>query len=584
MIAGVRGRLWRRRMVIALLLVTAAILAAISGYSYYTYQQATADLIIESDRQLAFVSAVRLQEEMSKFADELSLLARTPGIRSGIDATQRSALQQARHRMSIFDGGVVLLNNFGRVQAAEPERSDILGADWSDYDFFRELLSSSRPHFSNIAAVGPDGVEVVVVSVPVLGENQEFMGALVGLFRVGESGVSPLYASIVRLRIDQSGSTYILDSTGRILYDSEQVRVGDRLVSPVQQTPNLRAVAQRMIDPDGNDVISAYASVPGTRWTLLIEDNWTTVTSKTHSYARNLLLILAAGIILPTLGVTALIRNQNAERLERERSEQEQRVAGLIQQRVLPRALPMLPGWSLAVYHKQVGTPGQDFYDALLLEDGQLMLVIGHVTEQGLTAAHILSTTRAALRGAARLGLSPAEALQYGNSLLCPEMPVDRCVTLVYAVLDSWGGRLRLANAGFSPPRLDDGAGEGDWQIAGSPLGVAPEAVYHEGQVFVQPGHCILFYSDGLVNVCDGVGQPFGLARLQALVDEHGCDPEALVEALEGALRRFHDKGGVFPDDVTLLVLQRLPAGPAVAAAGAQAQGMAFPAPEFDVD
>ena len=69
-----------------------------------------------------------------------------------------------------------------------------------------------------------------------------------------------------------------------------------------------------------------------------------------------------------------------------------QRVAGLIQQRVLPRALPMLPGWSLHAYHKPVNTPGQDFYDTMLLEDGQLMLVIGHVAEEGLAAAHARGT------------------------------------------------------------------------------------------------------------------------------------------------------------------------------------------------
>ncbi|HSN77687.1 MAG TPA: SpoIIE family protein phosphatase [Anaerolineae bacterium] len=582
MVAKLSGRLWRRRLVIALLLLTAAILVIISGYSYWTYQEATADLVIETDRQLAFVSAARLREELTKFADELLLVARVPGIRAENEAT--AALQQARHRLSIFDGGVVLLDNFGRVRAAEPERGEILGADWSERDFFRALLNSSRAYFSNITGVGPNGAEVVVVSVPILGENQEFVGALVGMFRVGESGVSPLYASVVRLRIGQTGSTYILDSDGRILYDSEQVRVGDRLLLSGQQDEDVRGAAQRMLDPDGNDVISASATVPGTRWKLVIEDNWATVTSKTQNYARNLLLILAAGIVLPTLGMTALIRNQSAERLERERSEQEVRVAGLIQQRVLPRALPMLPGWSLAVYHKQVDTPGQDFYDALLLEDGQLMLVVGHVTEQGLTAAHILSTTRAALRGATHLKLSPAEALHYGNSLLCPEMQMDRCVTLVYALLDAWGGRLRLANAGFNPPWLDDGDRVGDRQITGSPLGVAPDAVFHEAQVFVQPGHCVVFYSDGLVNACDAVGEAFGLSRLQALVDENNCDAEAIVEAMEGALRRFQEKGGVLPDDVTLLVLQHL-ADEALTVSGAgRSQRVEFSAPEFDVD
>jgi sigma-B regulation protein RsbU (phosphoserine phosphatase) len=244
----------------------------------------------------------------------------------------------------------------------------------------------------------------------------------------------------------------------------------------------------------------------------------------------------------------------------------------------------MLPGWSLAVVHKPVPTPGQDFYDALLLEDGQLMLVTGHVAEQGLAAAHVLSTTRSALRGAARLHLAPAEALRYGNDLLCPEMQLDRCVTVVYALLDVWSGRLQLANAGFSPPLLDDGSGEDDLQIIGSPLGVAPDTVYREAQLSVQPGHCIVFYSAGLTEARNVQGEAYGLARLQALVDEHSCDAEAIAEAVESSLRSFLENGGALPDDVTVMVVQRLSETPDTTQQAGRSKPVSLPTPEFDVD
>ena len=584
MLARFSGRKWRSRFVIVLMALTLAILAGVSAYSYWVYQQATADLVIESNRQYAFVSAVRLQGELARFSDELFLVARSPAMRRDSDTERRVALQEARHRMSIFDGGVLLLDNFGRVVATEPERNDIVGADWSDRDFFRELLTSSRPYFSNVIDVGPDHSNVVLIRVPVLGERQEFVGALVGMFRLGESGVSPLYASIVRLRIGQTGTTYLVDNNGRILYDSDQARMGGTLDLSSRPGQSVQGTAQRMRDPDGNDVIAAFAPIPGTRWTLVIEDDWSVVTNKTSSYARNLLAILAVGIALPVLGVTLFIRTQNAEMLERERIDQEQRVAGLIQQRVLPRALPMLPGWSLAAYHKPVNTPGQDFYDAMLLEDGQLMLVIGHVAEEGLAAAHILSTARTALRGAARQQLSPAEALRYANSLLCPELQIDHCVTLVYTVLDAWGGRLRIANAGFNQPWLGDGEGDGGVQIAGPPLGAAPDACYEEGQVFVQPGHCVMFYSNGVTNARDNRGRGFGLARLRILVDEHDCDAEAIVDAAEQEIKRFLEKGGSLPDDITILALQRLPAPPPGTQLVQPTRYVVSPEPGFDVD
>ena len=585
MLARFSGRKWRSRFVIALMLLTLTILAGVSAYSYWIYQRATADLVTESNRQYAFVSAVRLQGELARFSDELFLVARSPAMRRDSDAARQTALREARHRLSIFDGGVMLLDNFGRVLATEPENSDISGIDWSDRDFFRELLTSSRPHFSNVISAGPGRSNVVLLSVPILGESQEFVGALVGMFRLGESGVSPLYASIVRLRIGQTGTTYLVDNNGRILYDSDQIRIGGTLDPPPRPGPSVQGTAQRTRDPDGNDVIAAFAPVPGTRWTLVIEDDWSVVTNKTSSYARSLLAILAVGIALPVLGVTLFLRTQNAEMLERERIDQEQRVAGLIQQRVLPRALPMLPGWSLATYHKPVSTPGQDFYDTMLLEDGQLMLVIGHVAEEGLAAAHILSTARTALRGAARQQLSAAEALRYANSLLCPELQIDHCVTLIYAVLDAWGGRLCMANAGFNQPWMDDGRGEGGMEIMGPALGVAPDACYEEGQIFVQPGYCVIFYSNGVTNARDNRGRGFGLMRLRTLVDEHDCDAEAIVDAAEQEVKRFLEKGSSLPDDVTILVLQRLPtASPDASQLIHRASSVAFPAPDFDVD
>jgi len=94
---------------------------------------------------------------MSKYAEVLTSLTRTPEIYGGDVEARRAALTRARFRLAVFDGGVILLNNFGEVQAAEPERPEILGDDWSGNDFFRELLISSGPYYSGAVRVGPDG-------------------------------------------------------------------------------------------------------------------------------------------------------------------------------------------------------------------------------------------------------------------------------------------------------------------------------------------------------------------------------------------------------------------------------------------
>ena len=157
--------------------------------------------------------------------------------------------------------------------------------------------------------------------------------------------------------------------------------------------------AGRTRDAEGHDVVAAYAPVPGTRWTLVSEDDWAAVTSATRRYARILLILLVLGMVLPPLGMGLLVREKNAEMLERERTGQETRVANLIQQRLLPRQAPVLPGWSLAVHYQPATTARGNFHDFLLLPDGRLMLALADVTETGLPAAHVIATTRATLRG-----------------------------------------------------------------------------------------------------------------------------------------------------------------------------------------
>jgi sigma-B regulation protein RsbU (phosphoserine phosphatase) len=132
---------------------------------------------------------------------------------------------------------------------------------------------------------------------------------------------------------------------------------------------------------------------------------------------------------------------------------------------------------------------------------------------------------------------------------------------------------------------LDDGNSDGDAQIVGMPLGIATDSIYQEAQTSVQPGHCLIFYSDGLINARNSQGETFGLTRLQALVNEHSGDAEAIVEAAETVLRQFQEKGGVLPDDLTLMVLQRLANAPVTTQQPtAHSQRVVFPAPDFDVD
>ena len=239
-------------------------------------------------------------------------------------------------------------------------------------------------------------------SAPVLGENGEFVGALAGMFRLGEPRVSSFYASIVRLRLAQGGNTFVVDGNGQILYDSGYGRIGETLDVgrlPKSNPPGSSAFAGqggagRTRDAEGNDVVVAHAPVPGTRWTLVSEDDWAATTSTTRRYTRTLLILLALGMVLPALGISLLVREQNKEILERERTGQGdacgQPDPGATVAQAGACAAWVEPGSPLPTCAWSRG----NFHDFFVLPDGCLMLALADISQTGLPAAAVMATTR----------------------------------------------------------------------------------------------------------------------------------------------------------------------------------------------
>src|SRR5215218_8901502 len=246
-----------------------------------------------------------------------------------------------------------------------------------------------------------------------------------------------------------------------------------------------------------------------------------------------------------------------AEVQERERIEQELRVARQIQQSLLPEAPPELDGWQFATYYKPAREVGGDFYDFLEFEDGRLGLVVGDATGKGMPAALVMATTRGMRRAVAQTLDSPGEVLARVNDALYPDVPPAMFVTCFYAILDPAAGRLRYANAGHDLPYvLHHGGGMHELRATGMPLGLMPEMSYEEKEAVLGEGDSVLFYSDGLVEAHDPSYEMFGFPRLEALIAEHGNE-RSLVDFLLEALYTFTGEDWEQEDDITLLTLRR---------------------------
>lgn len=257
---------------------------------------------------------------------------------------------------------------------------------------------------------------------------------------------------------------------------------------------------------------------------------------------------------------------ETAERLrradaDREREARELSAARVIQQQLLPKEWPSLPGWRIAAHYQPARAVGGDFYDFLELPDGQIALVTGDVTDKGIPAALVMATTHSILRGDAPRVVSPGAVLALANDRLYANIPALMFVTCLYVVLDPVSGRLRYANAGHNLPYLATAAGLRELRATGMPLGAMPDTVYEEFETHLAPGDNLLFHSDGLVEAHNPAGEMFGFPRLRAIV-ERSSGGERLIDACLAELQHFVGREWEQEDDITLVTLQRAPRGP----------------------
>ncbi len=269
---------------------------------------------------------------------------------------------------------------------------------------------------------------------------------------------------------------------------------------------------------------------------------------------RKLLSDLAAQTA-PAVRLAQLVREQQKEAQERERIDQELRVARLIQQTLLPKDVPHLPDWQVGAYYRPAREVGGDFYDFLELPGGHLGFVVADVTDKGVPAALVMATARSVLRAAALRLVSPGVVLERVNEMLCSDMPPNMFVTCLYAVLEPSTGLLRYANAGHCLPYWRTSSGAAELRATGMPLGLMPEMHYEEQEVVLQRGESILFHTDGLAEAHSAQREMFGCPRLQRLVGSHPGGSE-LIPFLLSQLTEFTGPSWEQEDDVTLVTLQ----------------------------
>jgi phosphoserine phosphatase RsbU/P len=241
--------------------------------------------------------------------------------------------------------------------------------------------------------------------------------------------------------------------------------------------------------------------------------------------------------------------------LHQQEQEREIAEARAIQEKLLPREIPQMPGYEIASAWQSARLVGGDYFDILPLDEKTLGICIADVAGKGMPAALLMSNLQAAVRGLSSISVAPNLLCNRLNSIVYRNTDSDRFITFFYAQLDGPARRLAYVNAGHNAPFVvrSDGSHE-RLREGGSVLGVFASRNYEMGSAQLSPGDRVVLFTDGVTEACNPEGEEFGEARLLRLLEEHRTlsanELQARILAIVGDF-----SGGRWQDDATLLVL-----------------------------
>jgi len=243
-------------------------------------------------------------------------------------------------------------------------------------------------------------------------------------------------------------------------------------------------------------------------------------------------------------------RRFHRERYEREKMSLEAREARAIQQALLPKSSPFIPGFAISGLSIPAGAVGGDWYDFISFDDGCWALVLADVSGKGTAAALLMSATRGMLRSLAQTCSGPGEVLTRLNRLLVEDFPSGKFVTMLLAVLDPSKRELIFSSAGHLRPLLVDAQGARFLDSErGMPLGLGL-GEFSESRVQLSPGSRLVFYSDGITEATDGSDEEYGAERMR----DHVLQPDASAESILTDVRRFANGEGLHDDATVIFV------------------------------
>ncbi len=271
------------------------------------------------------------------------------------------------------------------------------------------------------------------------------------------------------------------------------------------------------------------------------------------------------------LAAQAAVALENAwnfrETVLKRQFEKELALAASIQRDLFPSQLPELRGIEMDARNRQARQVGGDYYDALPIASPSPelphLLYVADISGKGLPAALLMSTIQATLRALLRPDTALVEVAGRANDLLYATTPPNRFATAFLFAVDPATGSCRYVNCGHNVAVLLRASGECELLDGpGLALGLFPRRTCEERTCHLGPGDLLALYSDGVTEAQNAAEEEFEMERLVACLRKHAT--ASASDIVDFVFQSIDDFVGAVPqfDDITLMVVKRLAAGP----------------------
>jgi sigma-B regulation protein RsbU (phosphoserine phosphatase) len=258
---------------------------------------------------------------------------------------------------------------------------------------------------------------------------------------------------------------------------------------------------------------------------------------------------------------------------EKQRLDDELRIAREIQKSLLPASPPVVPELSIADLCEPAREVGGDYYDFFDLGPRQIGVMIADVSGKGTSAALYMAELKGLMLSLSYRERSPRLLMIEANRLLSAHLDNRSFITMTYMVIDLDAGTMTCARAGHTPLLVVSGGKSEVIIPSGMVLGLRlPGAAERFSEVLeehtrkIRPGDVFVLYTDGISEAMDPAGELFsdeGLATVVA--NHHELDAAGIRERVVREVRAFVGEGGEPHDDMTMIVVKILDVAEAAA-------------------